>query len=88
MKLKYKFVIRRIGNENIAVAVGDDSMKFNGMIKLNKTGVFLFEELQKETSKERLEEKLIRKFGICEEQALADTNAFIRSLSLYNLIAL
>ena len=35
MKLRYKFVVRNVSGKPVAVAVGQDNEKFNGMIKLN-----------------------------------------------------
>lgn len=38
MKLKYKFVVRNVSGKPVAVAVGQDNERFNGMIKLNPSG--------------------------------------------------
>ena len=46
MKLKYKFVVREIDGTHVAVAVGKDNEKFNGMIKLNKSGAVIFNLLK------------------------------------------
>ena len=35
MKLKYKFIVREVAGQSVALAVGDDNKYFNGMIKLN-----------------------------------------------------
>ena len=43
MKLKYEFIICSTKDAEVAVAIGEGSMLFNGMIKLNKSGKFIFE---------------------------------------------
>ena len=46
MKLKYQFVINNVAGETVAVSVGDTSGRFNGYIKLNETGAFIFKKLK------------------------------------------
>ena len=52
MKLKYEFVINNVAGEIVAVSVGNNDGQFNGYIKLNETGAFIFKMLQKETTRE------------------------------------
>ena len=58
MKLKYNFVMNKVADKNVAVAVGADSEKFNGFIKMNSTGAKIFEILKEDVSKEELVLKL------------------------------
>ncbi len=58
MKLKYEFVINKVAGETVAVSVGNTAGAFNGYIKLNDTGAFIFEQLKKETSREEIIKKL------------------------------
>lgn len=60
MKLKYNFVVNEVAGNMVAVAVGDDVTKFNGFIKMNKTGAEIFELLKKEITVEALVEKMAR----------------------------
>ena len=50
MKLKYNFVTNEIADKFVAVAVGDDLSKFNGFIKMDKTGSEIFNLLKEETT--------------------------------------
>lgn len=54
MKLKYEFVVNNVAGETIAVSVGGTAGSFNGYIKLNKTGAFIFKMLKKETTREEI----------------------------------
>ena len=49
MKIKAGLSINVMGDEFVVVA--DDPEVFRGMIKLNKSGAFVFELIQAETSK-------------------------------------
>ena len=54
MKLKYQFVINKVADQFVAVAVGDDLESFSGFIKMNDTGASIFEKLKEDISKEDL----------------------------------
>lgn len=54
MKLKYQFVINNVAGETVAVSVGDTSGRFNGYIKLNETGAFIFKKLKSDTTREEI----------------------------------
>lgn len=60
MKLKYKFVVQNVSGKPVAVAVGQDSDKFNGMIKLNDSGELIFKLL---SSGDPTEEELLAQFA-------------------------
>ncbi len=54
MKLKYEFVVNNVAGETIAVSLGGTAGSFNGYIKLNETGAFIFKMLKKETTREEI----------------------------------
>ena len=45
MKTKSGFMLRQVGGKNVVVAVGKAAEDFNGLITLNSTGAFLWEQL-------------------------------------------
>lgn len=81
MKLKYKFVIRKIGDNSVAVTVGDDNAKFNGMIKLNDTAELIFSKLiNGESSVENIVDAILEKYDIERETATKSVTDFINVL--------
>ena len=54
MKIKQGFILSKIGNDTVAIATGELSRTFSGVIMLNGTGVFLWERLQQDTTREQL----------------------------------
>ena len=54
MKLKFDFVINEIADQKVAVAVGEGLEEFNGFLKMNDTGVSIFEKLKNDISEEEL----------------------------------
>ncbi len=45
MKLKPGYIVRSIAGETIVVPTGEEAIRFNGIMTLNKTGKVLFEAL-------------------------------------------
>ena len=54
MKIKDGFMLRKVGGQNVVVAVGKASLEFNGIIRLNETGKFLWEQLKADITEEQL----------------------------------
>lgn len=78
MKLKYRFVVRNVGGKPVAVAVGRDNEKFNGMVKLNATGEMIFKMLNEgSVTLEEIIRRVIAVYGIEEETARAAVSDFI-----------
>ncbi len=48
MKLKHKFVINKIAGETVAVPICENGERFDGYIKLNKSGEIIFKALEKD----------------------------------------
>ena len=59
MKLKYDFIIQKVGDTQVAVPAGDDANRFSGIIKLNTTGAVIFEMLKDEISAEQIARSLL-----------------------------
>ncbi len=66
MKLKCKFIINTVAEEQIAVAVGKDT-PFKGYIKLNQTGRDIFEMLNRDISREEIISEMKNKYPDADE---------------------
>ncbi len=87
MKLKYKFVINNVAGETIAVSVGNTQGSFNGYIKLNDTGAFIFELLKDDISREELIKAVLNKYSDANEKDAADSvDELINNLSKAELL--
>lgn len=80
MKIRKGFVTKKMGDQTIVVAVGKASKQFNGMIKLNESGEFLWEQMQEEKTQNQLVEALMSRYDVSEEVANKDVEAFIKTL--------
>lgn len=86
MKLKYNFVVRDVGGSPVAVAVGKDNAKFNGMIKLNASGEFIFKMLCEDTTVDEIVFALLEKYDIIVEVAQQTVVEYIDNFRKNNLI--
>jgi len=62
MKLKYDFVISDMGDELVAVPVGDGAAKFHGMLRLNQSAAEILELLKEETTPEAVHKTLMERY--------------------------
>lgn len=77
VKAKSGFVLREIGQTYIIVPIGAEAQKFNGIIKLNKTGKFLWEAISEGIEVEQLVANMLNEYDISEDVVRADVNSFI-----------
>ena len=80
MKLNENFVLRQIVGSWVAVAVGQASVDFNGMLRLNDTGVLLWNKLKDGEDEQDLARALTAEYDVSPETALQDVQDFLRQL--------
>lgn len=81
MKVRSGFKLMKVGVQNLVVAVDERAEEFNGMIRLNPTGAFLWELLEKEAEKEELVAALLSEYEIDKETAETDVDRFLSILT-------
>ena len=87
MKIKEGFVLRNICGDYVVIAVGKQTLDFQGIIKLNETGAFLWEKLQQDCTTEELLTAMQAEYAVDEATAREDIRAFIDSLQAAELFA-
>ncbi len=86
MKIKNGFILRKVGSQNVVVAVGEASRSFNGIIRLNDTGKYLWEKLQNNVTEEQLLADMLSDYNIDGQTARSDIDRFINSLREASLL--
>ena len=87
MKLKYQFVINNVAGETIAVSVGDNDGRFNGYIKLNETGAFIFKMLKNDTTREAIIDALSNEYSDASKSDVEESvDTLIEQLSKAELL--
>ncbi len=79
MKIKEGFVIKKLGTGHVVVTVGEATKEFNGMISLNSSGAFLWQNiLDGADSREKLVRVMLEQYeGLDEKTAETDLDAFL-----------
>lgn len=80
MKIKKKYILRDIAGEHILIPVGDTALTFNGLITLNEVGLFLWEKLQNDITKDDLLKEVLSEYDVDKQTALQDIEEFLESL--------
>ncbi len=87
MKIKEGFMLRRLGKDYGAVAMGKARKEFNGLIRMNETGKFLWDCLKKGCTEEELVQSLMGEFEVSEEEARKDAGEFAERLKKAGILA-
>lgn len=86
MRIKKGFALNEIGDTTMAIYIGEDEDGLNGIIRLNKLGVFLWEKLTDDRTMEELVKAVTDKYDVDEATAQNDIAAFVKSLREENII--
>lgn len=76
MKIKEGFILRTVCDESLVVPVGEASVDFKNVIKLNETGAFLWKLLEQDTNVDEMTATLLNEYETDEETARTDILAF------------
>ena len=83
IKAKKGFLLRRLGDEYMVVAIGEASKNFNGMIRMNETGAFYWKELEQGVTEDDLVAKTMERFtDVTKETVRQDVQAFLEAISI------
>ena len=80
MKINENFLLREVAGQKVVLPVGEAAEKFNGMIRLNDTGIYLWTLLEKDTNEDALLAAMLKDYEIDEETARTDIHRFVEAL--------
>lgn len=86
MKLKEGFIKSKLGDECVVVPVGAQTVDFRGLITLNETGEFIWEQLNDEKTEQELVEAILIEYDVDRETAEKDVHAFVDTLKEKDLL--
>ena len=86
MQIKKDFTIQKVGSSYVAVAVGESSKNFHGMIRLNETGAFLWNLMaEKNCSENDLVDAILAEYEVDRETVVADVRRIVTELAENNI---
>ena len=78
MKVKDGFYLTAIGTDFVIIASTPEAKKvFDGMLRLNETGAFLWKKLVDSATEAELADALAAEYGVSAEVAAKDTADFL-----------
>lgn len=86
MKIKEDLMLRNIVGEWIIVPMGERIPEFNGMVKLNESGAFIWRLLEGEITKEKIIAAMLKEYDVDEETAAMEFDAFFKTLADANML--
>lgn len=86
MKRSDQVLLQDVAGESILIPVGAKVGALNGLIVLNATGRFVWEQLAAERSLDELASDVAARFEVDETTARKDVEAFLESLSSLGLL--
>ena len=87
MRINKDFTIQKVGASYMAVAVGETSKRFHGMIRLNDTGAFIWKQMaERDCTEEELVDALLEEYEIDRETAAKDVHNMIESFKAYPIL--
>jgi len=83
LKIKEGYVIKSLAGGYVVVTVGDAAKEFNGLIRMNETGAFLWNSiLEGADSKEKLITAMLARYeDLDEATAKEDLEEFLNTVS-------
>lgn len=79
-------MLREVGGRHVVVAIGKASEEFNGLITLNSSGAFLWNELSKGCTYEELLAKMLGAYEVSEMTARAGIDQFLERARAAGLV--
>lgn len=86
MKVKNGFILREVANQYIVVPTGNRTLDFNGIITLNNSGKYLWDNLQDSITYGDLVNLIVNKYEVTKEVAIRDVKEFIDNLNKHNIL--
>jgi len=81
MKLKYNFVVNQVADKMVAVPVGNASENFNGFIKMNDIGAFIFGMLKNDVTEDDIVAAMVKEYQDATEAEIRDAvHGFVAQL--------
>lgn len=81
MHIKQGFVMREVAGQHVAIATGEASKTFHGMVKLNATGAFIWQGIEKGQDAPAIARGLADAYEVDLAKAAADVDVFIARMS-------
>ena len=88
MKTHPDFILRQIAGENILVPCGESARQLSGLINMNSTAAFIWQNLNDAKDLDELTARVVDNFEIDEETARRDVNGLTAEMIQKGMVLL
>ena len=81
MKLKKDYVLRQVANTWVVLPLGQATVGFDGILKLNESGALLWKALEDGADLDGLVKALTAEYAVAESQARTEVKEFLDKLA-------
>lgn len=81
MRQNPDFILRTVADSLVLVPVGEATTRFPGMLRMNESSAFLWEQLVQEQTEETLTQALLEKYEVDTETAREDVRRLLKTLT-------
>ena len=87
MKIKETFVMQELADDYIVVPVGEAADRLHGVIRLNKSGAYIWKLLsERQLTEAELTEEICAAFSVEKTMAANDISVFLNQISAYDCL--
>ena len=86
MKIKDGFVIRKIADNYVIIATGNEALDFKGVITINEVGAFIWNKINETEDFDATVAAVTAEYNIDEERAKNDCREFVNSLIEHDIV--
>ena len=80
MRKNDNFILKEIGDNCILIPFGGETSSLNGIIQLNETAKFMWENIEGDFTTDSLTELLIKEYNVTKEEAAESAELFISQM--------
>lgn len=86
MKRKNNSILKKIANKYMILPLSDHNISADVILYTNEVGAFIYDCLEKDTTKEEILAKILKEYEVSGEIASRDLDAFITSMKEKGLL--
>ena len=86
MKLKTKYILRKVADKTVAIALEQDNENTDGVITLNETGAFIFALINEDNDFDTITDKFFDEYDVTKQEAVEAVENFVEYLKNADLL--
>ena len=80
MRIKDGFIKKQILDDMVVVATGEAGKDFEGLVRLNETASFIWDEVSQGKSLDQITKDMVDRYEVDEDQARQDASGVIEEM--------